>query len=157
VKITLLVVGRTDAGFWADAMAEYSARVKHYVPFETEVVPDIKNARNLTEIQQRAQEGRLILNTLQSGDCVVLLDEHGKEMTSMQFARFLEKKLQIPQKRVVFVTGGPFGFSNEVYTRADEQLSLSKMTFSHQMIRAVFTEQLYRATTIIRGEKYHHE
>jgi 23S rRNA (pseudouridine1915-N3)-methyltransferase len=157
VKITLLVAGKTDAGFWADATAEYSARLKHYISFETEVVPDIKNAKNLTEEQQKEQEGRLILNALRSGDYVVLLDERGKEMTSMQFSQFIEKKLQISQKRVLFITGGPFGFSDEVYKRADERLSLSKMTFSHQMIRAVFAEQLYRAMTIIRGEKYHHE
>jgi 23S rRNA (pseudouridine1915-N3)-methyltransferase len=157
VKITLLVVGRNDAGFWADATTEYSARLKHYVSFETEVVPDIKNAKNMTEAQQKEQEGRLILNALQTGDYVVLLDERGKELTSMQFSQFLQKKLQIPQKRIIFVTGGAFGFSDEVYKRADEKLSLSKMTFSHQMIRAVFTEQLYRAMTILRGEKYHHE
>lgn len=111
----------------------------------------------MTEAQQKEQEGRLILNALQTGDYVVLLDERGKELTSMQFSQFLQKKLQIPQKRIIFVTGGAFGFSDEVYKRADEKLSLSKMTFSHQMIRAVFTEQLYRAMTILRGEKYHHE
>jgi 23S rRNA (pseudouridine1915-N3)-methyltransferase len=157
VKIILLVAGKTVAGFWADAMTEYSARLKHYIPFETEAVPDIKNAKNLTEAQQKEQEGLLILNALQPGDYVVLLDERGREMTSVQFSQFLEKKLQISQKRIVFVTGGPFGFGNEVYKRADEKLSLSKMTFSHQMIRAVFAEQLYRAMTILRGEKYHHE
>jgi 23S rRNA (pseudouridine1915-N3)-methyltransferase len=130
--------------------------LKHYLTFETAAVPDVKNAKNLTEEQQKDQEGRLILNALQTGDYIVLLDERGKEMTSMQFSQFLEKKLHIVQRRLIFVVGGPFGFSEAVYQRADEQLSMSQMTFSHPMIRAVFTEQLYRAMTILRGEKYHH-
>jgi 23S rRNA (pseudouridine1915-N3)-methyltransferase len=157
VKVILLVVGKTDAGFWADALAEYSSRLKHYLSFETEVIPEIKKIKNLTEEQQKEQEGRLIINAVQPGDYVVLLDERGKEITSVQFARFLEKKLQISQKRLTFIIGGPFGFSAGVYQRADECLSISKMTFSHQMIRAIFAEQLYRAMTILRGEKYHHE
>ncbi|MDR2147075.1 MAG: 23S rRNA (pseudouridine(1915)-N(3))-methyltransferase RlmH [Tannerella sp.] len=156
MKVILLTVGRTDAGFWNDATEEYAGRLKHYLTFETVAVPDVKNAKNLTEEQHKEQEGRLILNALQAGDYVVLLDERGKEMTSMQFAQFLEKKLHIVQKRLIFVVGGAFGFSEAVYQRADGQLSMSRMTFSHPMIRAVFTEQLYRAMTILRGEKYHH-
>jgi 23S rRNA (pseudouridine1915-N3)-methyltransferase len=157
VKITLLVTGKTDADCWADAMKEYTARLKHYLSFDVETIPDLKNVGRLSAEQHKEREGHLILNVMQTGDYVVLLDERGKEMTSRQFSQFLEKRLQMPHKRTLFVTGGPFGFSNEVYKRADEKLSLSKMTFSHQMIRAIFVEQLYRAMTIIRGEKYHHE
>jgi 23S rRNA (pseudouridine1915-N3)-methyltransferase len=156
MKVILLVVGKTDASFWADALAEYSSRLKHYLSFETEVVPDIKSTKKRTGEQQKKQEGHLIVNAVQSNDYVVLLDEGGREMTSVQFSQFLEKKLQVPQKRLIFVIGGPFGFSEEVYKRADEKLSIGKMTFSHQMVRAVFAEQLYRAMTILRGEKYHH-
>ena len=130
--------------------------MQHYVPFELQVLPDIKNTKNLTKTEQKNQEGVLIRKALQAGDWCVLLDEQGKEYTSMEFAAYLEKKIQIVSRRLVFVIGGPYGFSDEVYQMASERLSLSKMTFSHQMIRPIFVEQLYRAMTILRGEPYHH-
>jgi 23S rRNA (pseudouridine1915-N3)-methyltransferase len=156
VKVILLTVGRIDADFWNEATQEYAERLKHYLSFETATVPDVKNAKNLTQEQQKELEGDLIIKALQAGDYVILLDECGKEMTSVQFAQFLEKKMLVAPKRLIFVVGGAFGFGEAVYRRADEQLSMSRMTFSHVMIRAVFAEQLYRAMTILRGEKYHH-
>jgi len=152
MKIVLLVTGKTDAGYWKDAIDDYSERLKHYIPFEIEVI----NVKNKTVSQQKEQEGRLIIKSLQIGDDCILLDERGKEYTSKQLASYLEKKIQSALKRLVFIIGGPYGFSNEVYERVPERLSLSKMTFSHQMIRPVFVEQLYRAMTILRGEAYHH-
>ncbi|MDR0572533.1 MAG: 23S rRNA (pseudouridine(1915)-N(3))-methyltransferase RlmH [Tannerella sp.] len=157
MKVVLLVVGKTDSGSWDRALDDYTGRLKHYIPFETEVIPDVKNVKNMTELQQKEQEGRLILKSLQGGDCCILLDERGKEYTSKQFASYIDKKMQAVPGRLVFVTGGPYGFSDDVYARASERLSLSKMTFSHQMIRPIFIEQLYRAMTILRGEPYHHE
>lgn len=157
MKVILLVVGKTDTGSWNQALEDYSGRLKHYIPFETEVIPDVKNVKNLTEVQQKEQEGGLILKSLQPGDYCVLLDEHGKEFTSKQFAVYMDKKMHVVPKRLVFVIGGPYGFSDAVYARTSERLSLSKMTFSHQMIRPIFVEQLYRAMTILRGEPYHHE
>ena len=124
--------------------------------FELQALPEVKNTKNLTMSQQKTQEGVLIRKAMQAGDWFVLLDEQGKEYTSMQFAAYLEKKIQIVSRRLVFVIGGPYGFSDEVYQMASERLSLSKMTFSHQMIRPIFVEQLYRAMTILRGEPYHH-
>ena len=157
MKVVLLVVGKTDSGSWNKALDDYIGRLKHYIPFESEVIPDIKNAKNLTESQQKEQEGLLILKFLQAGDCCVLLDERGKEFTSKQFALYIEKKIQTTPKRLVFVVGGPYGFSEDVYSKVIERISLSKMTYSHQMIRPIFAEQLYRAMTILRGEPYHHE
>ena len=156
MNIVLLTVGKTEASFWKEALAEYQRRLQHYVPFELQVLPDIKNTKNLTKTEQKNQEGVLIRKALQAGDWCVLLDEQGKEYTSMEFAAYLEKKIQIVSRRLVFVIGGPYGFSDEVYQIASERLSLSKMTFSHQMIRPIFVEQLYRAMTILRGEPYHH-
>ena len=156
MNIVLLTVGKTDASFWKDALAEYQRRLQHYIPFELQVLPDIKNTKNLTKAEQKVQEGVLIRKALQAGDWCVLLDEQGKEYTSMEFAAYLEKKIQIVSRRLVFIIGGPYGFSDEVYQMASERLSLSKMTFSHQMIRPIFVEQLYRAMTILRGEPYHH-
>lgn len=156
MNIVLLTVGKTEASYWKEALAEYQRRLQHYVPFELQVLPDIKNTKNLTKTEQKNQEGVLIRKALQAGDWCVLLDEQGKEYTSMEFAAYLEKKIQIVSRRLVFVIGGPYGFSDEVYQMASERLSLSKMTFSHQMIRPIFVEQLYRAMTILRGEPYHH-
>lgn len=156
MNIVLLTVGKTEASYWKEAQAEYQRRLQHYVPFELQVLPDIKNTKNLTKTEQKNQEGVLIRKALQAGDWCVLLDEQGKEYTSMEFAAYLEKKIQIVSRRLVFVIGGPYGFSDEVYQIASERLSLSKMTFSHQMIRPIFVEQLYRAMTILRGEPYHH-
>lgn len=152
----LILVGRTKDKRFASAIADYTQRIIHYVPFSIRVLPEVKNTRALTENQQRQQEGNSILRELQPSDTVVLLDEHGEEMRSVELAAWLQKK-QNAARRLVFVIGGPYGFSPEVYSRANEQLSLSRLTFSHQMVRLIFTEQLYRACTIIHGEPYHHE
>lgn len=144
-------------GYLSKGIEEYTSRLKHYVPFEILYIADAKNTKNITEAQQKAAEGRNILAALDTSDVVVLLDEHGKEMTSVEFSRYMQKKMSAVQRRLVFVVGGPYGFSQEVYDRANEKISLSKMTFSHEMIRLIFTEQLYRAMTILRGEPYHHE
>lgn len=157
MKIALVVIGKTDAGYFVDAINEYKNRLVHYIPFEMEVIPDIKNAKNLSESQQKEKEGELILKALQAGDYLVLLDEKGKDFTSVQFASYLEKKMHVIPKRLVFVVGGPYGFSEAVYKTASEKISLSKMTFSHQMIRLIFVEQIYRAMTILNNEPYHHE
>lgn len=157
MKIILIVIGKTDAGYFVEAIREYANRLVHYLPFEMQVIPDIKNVKNLSEAQQKEKEGELILKTLQAGDHLVLLDEKGKEFTSMQFAAYLEKKMHTVPKRLVFVIGGPYGFSEAIYRASAEKISLSKMTFSHQMIRLIFTEQLYRALTILNNEPYHHE
>lgn len=156
MNIVLLTVGKTEASFWKEALAEYQRRLQHYVPFELQALPEVKNTKKMTMSQQKTQEGVLIRKAMQAGDWFVLLDEQGKEYTSMEFAAYLEKKIQIVSRRLVFVIGGPYGFSDEVYQIASERLSLSKMTFSHQMIRPIFVEQLYRAMTILRGEPYHH-
>lgn len=157
MKISLLVIGKTDAGYFIDAIGEYENRLKHYLPFEISVIPDIKNSKNLTVDQQKEKEGELILKNIQPGDYLVLLDERGSEYSSLQFASYIEKKTHTVGKRLVFVIGGPYGFSEDVYKKASEKISLSKMTFSHQMIRLVFVEQLYRAMTILNNEPYHHE
>ncbi len=157
MKITLLVVGRTvDANITA-GIKDYTQRLSHFTQFDTEVIPELKNARKLSEAQQKEQEGELIIKALQPGDRVVLLDEGGKEYRSTEFASWIEHKQNISTKRLVFVVGGPYGFSQKVYDTAHEKLSLSKMTFSHQMIRLLFIEQLYRAYTIINHLPYHHE
>ena len=157
MKISLVVIGKTDAAYFVDAINEYKNRLVHYIPFEMEVIPDIKNVKNLREDQQKEKEGELILKTLQSGDYLVLLDEHGKSFTSMEFSTYIERKMHVVPKRLVFVIGGPYGFSESVYKAASEKISLSKMTFSHQMIRLIFVEQIYRAMTILNNEPYHHE
>ncbi len=137
-------------------MADYTGRIGHYMPFEVLTIPELKNTKSMPEEQQKEREGEQILKRLQATDTVVLLDEHGKERRSLEFATWLEKK-QHTARRLVFVIGGPYGFSPALYDRADEMISLSMMTFSHQIVRLVFLEQLYRACTIIRGEPYHHE
>lgn len=157
MKVAFVVIGKTDVSYLADAILEYKNRIVHYIPFEMIIIPDIKNSKNLTEAQQKEKEGECLLKVLQPGDYLVLLDEHGKEQTSMQFASWIEKKTHTVSKRLVFMVGGPYGFSETVYKAASEKISLSKMTFSHQMIRLIFTEQLYRAMTILNNEPYHHE
>lgn len=156
MKTILLQVGKTTNKHIVACINDYVERIGHYMPFSVITIPELKNTKSLNEQQQKEREGELILNNIQPGDVVVLLDEHGQEMRSVEFARWLEKKQQAA-RRLLFVIGGPYGFSPSVYQRADEQISLSKMTFSHQMVRLVFTEQLYRGCTIIRGEPYHHE
>ena len=157
MKIVLAVVGKLAGGYLSKGIEEYSSRLKHYVPFEIQYIADARNTKNLSETQQKSAEGKNILSSLDSSDYVVLLDEHGKEYTSIEFSKYIERKMTTVQRRLVFVVGGPYGFSPEVYNRANEKISLSKMTFSHEMIRLIFTEQLYRAMTILRGEPYHHE
>lgn len=156
MKTLLILVGKTTDKHFQAGISDYVERIAHYMPFELVTIPELKGTKSLSEEQQKNAEGELILKQLQSSDTVVLLDEHGRELRSMEFARWLEQKRNTA-RRLVFVIGGPYGFSQAVYGRANEQLSLSKMTFSHQMIRLVFTEQVYRACTIIKGEPYHHE
>lgn len=157
MKVVLLAIGKTDAKYFVEAIKEYEKRLVHYIPYEMEVIPDIKNTKNLSEEQQKIKEGELILKALQTGDYLVLLDDKGKEYTSMKFAQYIEQKMHVVPKRLVFAIGGPYGFSEDVYFRANEKLTLSRMTFSHQMVRLIFVEQLYRAMTIINNEPYHHE
>ena len=156
MKTVLILIGKTTNKHFVAGINDYSERINHYMPFEIKVIQEIKNTKSLTEDQQKIAEGNLILKLLQPSDTVVLLDEHGEEMRSVAFAKWLQGK-QFNARRLVFVIGGPYGFSQEVYDRATELVSLSKMTFSHQMVRLIFTEQLYRACTIIKGEPYHHE
>ncbi|MCD8261727.1 MAG: 23S rRNA (pseudouridine(1915)-N(3))-methyltransferase RlmH [Bacteroides sp.] len=157
MKISLIVVGRTVEKHYITTIQDYIDRVKHFVPFTMKVIPELKNNRNLSMDQQKEKEGELILKTLQPGDHVVLLDEYGKEYRSLDLAYWLEKKMINVSKRLVFIIGGPYGFSQKVYQAAQEKISLSKMTFSHQMVRLIFVEQLYRAYTILNNGPYHHE
>lgn len=157
MKISLMVIGKTDAYYFVEAIKEYESRLKHYIPFDIQILPDVKNTKSLTVEQQKEKEGELIIKNLQAGDVLVLLDEKGKEFTSVQFASYIERKMHAVSKRLVFLVGGPYGFSEEVYQEASDKISLSKMTFSHQMIRLIFIEQLYRAMTILNNEPYHHE
>lgn len=157
MKIELAVIGKTSIGYLKQGIDEYIKRLKHYVPFEIKYIDDIKNTKNISEDQQKRTEGAKILSLLDKSDFVVLLDEHGKEYTSMQYSSYIQKRLLSGAKKVVFVIGGPYGFSQEVYDRANDKISFSKMTFNHEMIRLIFTEQLYRAYTIINHEPYHHE
>lgn len=156
MKTTLLVVGRTVGTELQKMIDTYVKRLGHYIPFDIQVIPDVKNTRNLSELQQKQQEGEAILRAVE-GTMVVLLDERGKEYRSMAFASQLQSWLNTSSRGLTFVIGGPYGFSQAVYDRADAMISLSQMTFSHQMIRLLFVEQLYRAMTILRGEPYHHE
>ena len=157
MKFALLVVGRTVEKHYITAINDYEERIKHYTPFDMEVIPELKNTKSLSMEQQKEKEGELILKALQPGDVVVLLDEHGKDFRSLEFAEWAEKKMHTVNKRLVFIIGGPYGFSKDVYAAAQEKISLSKMTFSHQMIRLIFVEQLYRAMNILAGGPYHHE
>jgi len=152
----LLFVGKTTDKHFSASFDDYVSRVGHYMPFGVTVVPELRNTRSLSEQQQREQEGELILRQLQPSDTVVLLDERGNERRSVDYAAWLSGKMQTA-RRLVFIIGGPYGFSDAVYKRANELVSLSRMTFSHQMVRLIFAEQLYRACTIIKGEPYHHE
>ena len=156
MKITLLTVGKTDIGWVREGLETYVARLRHYVPVELHEIPELKNVSSLTQAQIKEKEGERILAVVEPTDTVLLLDEAGKEYRSVEFAREIERRLSAG-KNLVFVVGGAYGFSDAVYRRGDGKVSLSKMTFSHQMVRAVFAEQLYRAFTILRGEPYHHE
>ena len=157
MKITLLTVGKTDKDWVKQGIDIYVSRLKHYIPFSINEIPELKNVSALSKDQIKVREGELILKNIKPTDDVILMDEHGKEYTSVDFASYLQKKISYEGKDMVFVIGGAYGFSEEVYKRANGKISLSKMTFSHQMVRAIFAEQLYRAFTIMRGEPYHHE
>lgn len=157
MKVKLIAIGKTDANYLAEGIDIYVNRLKHYIKFELEVIPDIKSRKNKTTEQQKEEEGKLLLSKFDATDWVVLLDENGKLKTSREMADFLDQKMIQSTKTMTFVIGGPYGFSQEVYQRANQKLSLSKMTFSHQMIRLFFVEQIYRAFTILKGEPYHHD
>ncbi len=157
MKTILLVVGKTVEKHYITAIDDYLNRTKHYLSFEMEVIPELKNTKSLSEDQQKEKEADLILKALQPGDVLVLLDEHGKEFRSIEFAQYMRNKMNTVNKRLVFLIGGPYGFSPRIYAAAQEKISLSKMTFSHQMIRLIFVEQVYRAMTILNGGPYHHE
>lgn len=157
MRIQVMLVGKTTGKLFQEAIYDYQQRLTHYVPFAIEEVPDLKNTKNLTEEQQKEKEADMVLDRLQPGDVLVLLDERGKEFTSREFSTFLENKMQTVSKRLVLLIGGPYGFSQRIYDAAQGKISLSKMTFSHQMVRLFLIEQIYRAFTIMRGEPYHHD
>ena len=157
MKISLLVVGKTVHSYLNQGIDEYTNRISRYCPFSIQYIADAKTTKSLSQEQQKQLEGDNITAALDKSDYVVLLDEHGKEFTSVDFSTYIERKMQSVPKRLVFIIGGPYGFSKEIYERANEKISLSKMTFPHDLIRLVFTEQLYRAFSIIHHEPYHHE
>lgn len=156
MKISFVSIGKTNEEYLKQGMSIYEKRLKNYLTFESIVVPEVKKSPGLSIFQQKILEGRAILNQVNDNETVVLLDERGKTFTSVEFCEFLQKQFLQSIKRMVFIAGGPFGFSDEMYSRANDLISLSKMTFSHQMIRLIFLEQLYRAMTIMKNEPYHH-
>lgn len=157
MTIKLISLGKTDSIALQSLIGEYEERLKHYIKFEHETLPDIKNAKNLTETQQKEREGELILKKIGPGDALILFDENGEQFTSLQFADYLQKKMNSGIKQLVLAIGGPYGFSEDVYQKASGRISLSKMTFSHQMVRLFAVEQLYRGFTILKNEPYHHK
>ena len=157
MKITLLTVGKTDKDWVRQGMEIYVSRLKHYIPFAVVEIPELKNVFALTKDQIKTREGELILKNIKPTDDLILLDERGKEYTSVELAKVIQDKISYVGKDMVYVIGGAYGFSDAVYQRANSKISLSRMTFSHQMVRAIFVEQIYRAFTIIKGEPYHHE
>mgnify|MGYP002713179252 FL=1 len=157
MQITLIAIGKTDKAELEELIFVYAKRLQHYIKFEFRIIPDIKNSKNLSEAQQKEKEGELILAQLQPTDTLILLDEKGKQYTSMDFADFLQKKMNSGIKNLVMVIGGPYGFSETVYAKCSGKISLSKMTFSHQMVRLFLIEQVYRGFTILRNEPYHHQ
>jgi 23S rRNA (pseudouridine1915-N3)-methyltransferase len=157
MKLLLLTIGKTNDKSLLALQNEYLKRLKHYLPFEIQNIPELKNTKSLSIAEQLEKEADLILKQIDNQDELILLDEKGKQYTSIEFSTFISKKMLASHKRVIFVVGGPYGFSERIYTRAQSMTSLSKMTFSHQMIRLIFVEQVYRAMTILRNEPYHHE
>lgn len=157
MKITLLTVGKTDKDWVRQGLDIYMSRLKHYIPFSIVEIPELKNVSALNKDQIKSKEGELILKNIRPTDDVILLDEKGKQYTSVELAKIIQDKISYAGKDIIFIIGGAYGFSDAVYQRANSKLSLSKMTFSHQMVRAIFAEQIYRAFTIMRGEPYHHE
>ena len=156
MKTCFLVIGKTVEDYLKEGIAVYEKRLKNYLSFEIKVLPEIKKTSGLSFDQQKTMEGKLLMESIAPSDFVILLDERGKELSSADFAIFLQKQMLQSIKSMIFVVGGPYGFSKEMYDRANEKISLSKMTYSHQMVRLIFTEQLYRAMTILRNEPYHH-
>lgn len=157
MKITLLVTGKTEEKYLIEGIDKYLSRLKHYIGFNMIVIPELKNTKNLTEAQQKAKEAELILKQVSNSDLLILLDEKGKKYTSVLFSNYLNKQMIGSIQHLIFVIGGPYGFDDSVYKRANGSMSLSDMTFSHQMVRLFFVEQLYRAFSILKGEPYHHE
>jgi len=157
MKITLLAVGKTEDKYLIEGIEKYLGRLKHYIGFNFVIIPDIKNTKNLTQAQQKSKEAELILKQISNLDIVILMDEKGKKYTSVLFADYLNKQMIRSVQQLVFIIGGPYGFDESVYKRANGSISLSDMTFSHQMVRLFFVEQLYRAFSILKGEPYHHE
>ena len=157
MKITLLTIGKTVDKYLIEGIEIYLKRLKHYIPFQIVEIPELRNTKSLSREQQKSREAELILKNINSTDHVILLDENGKELSSKSFSVYLNKKMVGGQQHLVFIVGGPYGFSEEIYERSNDSISLSKMTFSHQMIRLFFVEQLYRSYTILKGEPYHHE
>ncbi len=157
MKIHILLVGKTEKQYLISAILEYLNRLKHYIAVEYKILPALKKTKNLSEEQQKNKEGKQILKNVKNDDILILLDEKGKEFSSVEFSNFIEKKMIGGTKNLVFVVGGPYGFSLDVYKKSNEKISLSRMTFSHQMVRLIFVEQLYRAMTILKGESYHHK
>lgn len=157
MNIKLLVVGKTVKGFVSEAAEEYIKRLKHYINFRVEVIPDVKNASSLSSSQLKEKESELILKHISEEDCIILLDEKGKEFSSKEFASFIQQKMNQSIKSLVFIVGGAFGFDEKIKQRYTNKISISRMTFSHQMIRVLFVEQLYRAFTILKNEPYHNE
>ena len=157
MKITLLTVGKTDRDWVRQGLDIYVSRLKHYIPFSIIEIPELKNVSALSKEQIKSKEGELILKNIRATDDVIILDERGKEFSSVELAKIIQDKINYGGRDIVYVIGGAYGFSEEVYARANSKLSLSRMTFSHQMVRAIFAEQIYRAFTIMKGEPYHHE
>ncbi|MDG1697745.1 MAG: 23S rRNA (pseudouridine(1915)-N(3))-methyltransferase RlmH [Polaribacter sp.] len=157
MKIKLLAIGKTDNTQLIKLIDEYQNRLKHYIKFELEIIADLKNVKKISEIQQKQKEGELILSKLQKTDHLILLDEKGQHFTSIEFSKYLQKKMNMGLKQLVLVIGGPYGFSEAVYKKSTGKIALSKMTFSHQMIRLFIVEQLYRGFSILKNEPYHHE
>lgn len=157
MKITLLTIGKTEDAYLKEGIEKYLKRLKHYIRFEITELPELKNTKALSKAQQKAKEAELLFKNLASTDHVILLDENGVELSSQKFADMLNKKMIASVQNLVFIIGGPYGFDESIYQRANEKLSLSRMTFSHQMVRLFFAEQVYRAFTILKGEPYHHQ
>lgn len=157
MKLLILFTGRTQGNIYPGLINEYVQRLSHYIPVQVEEIPDLKNTKSLSEDQQKEKEADMVFERMQGGDVLVLLDERGKEMTSREFSQWIEQKMQTVPKRLILLIGGPYGFSQRIYDAAQGKISLSKMTFSHQMVRLFLVEQIYRAFTIIKGEPYHHD
>ncbi len=157
MKVRLVLIGKTDDAWLKEAMEKYTKRLVNYIGFEVVVIPDLKNSKSLSESQQKDAEGKLILGATKDSDAIVLFDEFGTQFRSVEFADFLQKKMNSGIKNLSFVVGGPYGFSDELLMKKYQKISLSKLTFSHQMIRVIILEQFYRAFTILKNEPYHHE